>query len=204
MKKHLIRNLAAMAVIVCFAFALPETETQKINVVIDAGHGGKDFGAKHDDFLEKDIVASIAQKVKELNDDKEVVIHFTRNEDEFQQLTDRVETINNIKPDLVLSLHINMANKSDKSGMEFYIGQDVAQNQKSKEYAAKLSNVMSDRFEVAPVKEARFYILKNTEAPGVLFEMGFLSNENDRQYLTSQNGQKEIASRIVNFLKEIE
>jgi N-acetylmuramoyl-L-alanine amidase len=51
------------------------------------------------------------------------------------------------------------------------------------------------------VKETNLYILNNVECPAVLLEVGFLSNPQDREYLTSQLGQQRIAEMI---LKNIE
>ena len=42
-------------------------------------------------------------------------------------------------------------------------------------------------------------ILKKSEYPTMLLEMGFLSNANDRNYVTSENGQNEIAQTILDF-----
>lgn len=203
--KNILRHLTAMAIVICFAFALPEGNSKKIKVVIDAGHGGKDYGAKHDAHLEKDIAESIAEKIKALNTNSNVDIHFTRNNDEFKDLDERVKDIDALKPDLVLSLHVNYAKSSDDiSGMELFIGRDSQHKEKSQAYAKNLAAEMEGKFGAVKLKEAPFFILNKIAAPGITFEMGYLSNEKDREYLTTQQGQEEIAARIVNFLKEIE
>ena len=201
--KNIFRHLAAMAIIVCFAFALPEGNSKKINVVIDAGHGGKDYGSKYEGHIEKDIVKAIAEKVQALNKDADVVIHLTRNGDEFKDLDERVEAINTLNPDLVLSLHVNYAKSSDNSGMEFFIAKEAANKVQSAEYAEKLADKMKNRYGNIPVKEAPFYILRNSKVPAITLEMGYLSNEKDRGYLTTEKGQQEMAGLITDFLKEI-
>jgi N-acetylmuramoyl-L-alanine amidase len=48
------------------------------------------------------------------------------------------------------------------------------------------------------VKQAGFLVLFKTNMPGILVEAGFISNENERNYLTSDAGQKAIATSIYN------
>jgi N-acetylmuramoyl-L-alanine amidase len=203
--KKLIKPFALLAIGVCFAFALPKTgESKRINVVIDAAHGGKDFGAAHDAFTEKQITAAIASKIGALNTDKEVVLYFTREGDKFVDLNERVETINSIKPDLVLSLHVNYTKREEASGMEFFIIKDGKNSAKSTMYATRLSDKFEDKgYKVRGVKTGPFYTLMKSEAPAVQVELGFLSNETDRSYLTNEDKQEQIAGIVAEFLKEI-
>lgn len=51
------------------------------------------------------------------------------------------------------------------------------------------------------VRQAGFIVLHQTYMPSVLIEAGFLTNEEEKNYLISDNGQKEIASAIVKAIK---
>jgi N-acetylmuramoyl-L-alanine amidase len=51
------------------------------------------------------------------------------------------------------------------------------------------------------VKEAPFYIMKNSNCPSVLLELGYLTNETNRAYITSASGQNEIAAKILEAVK---
>ncbi|MHA3786756.1 N-acetylmuramoyl-L-alanine amidase family protein [Flavobacterium hauense] len=204
--KKLIKPFALLATGVCFAFALPNKEEPKriINVVIDAAHGGKDFGAAHDAFTEKQITDAIASKIRALNTDKEVILHFTREGDKFVDLNERVETINAIKPDLVLSLHVNYTKQEEASGMEFFVTKEGKNSEKSAMYATRLSDKFGDKgFKVRGVKTAPFYTLAKSEVPAIVAELGFLSNKTDRDYLTNDADQEQIAGIIAEFLNEI-
>jgi N-acetylmuramoyl-L-alanine amidase len=58
----------ACATLVSFAFVKPITKTTKqINVVIDAGHGGTDFGATSSSGTEKTDRRTNNEKIKFLN-----------------------------------------------------------------------------------------------------------------------------------------
>ena len=110
--------------ILSFAFVNPKlSESKQINVVIDAGHGGYDFGAISNTVNEKQIVEQIAKKIKALNKNENVVIHFTRNSDELVTLQERTQIINTIKPDLVLSLHVNSNKNTRKIGSGIFCSQ---------------------------------------------------------------------------------
>lgn len=203
--KNYLRLLAAAAVIGCFAFASPKSgESDKITVVIDAAHGGKDFGAAHGAFLEKEITQKIAEKIQSLNKDKDVELHFTRTSDEFVSLDDRITAINKIKPDLVVSLHLNAGKTPETKGMEFFVCRESAQYEKAAHHAKKLAESFAHkRYAIDGVKEARFLLLRKSDVPAVHFEMGYLTNEADRLYLTSETGQEEIAHVVLDYITGI-
>ena len=52
------------------------------------------------------------------------------------------------------------------------------------------------------IKKANFYLLKNVNHPIVMAEIGFLSNQQDRQQLTSEEGQTEIAQAIYKVIQQ--
>ena len=66
--------------------------------------------------------------------------------------------------------------------------------------------LLADKFDDydTEIKKAKFYLLKNVDAPAIVFEMGYLSNEIDRLYLTSEKSQETIAATVLEFIKEIE
>jgi N-acetylmuramoyl-L-alanine amidase len=72
-------------------------EKEKKVIVIDASHGGHDFGATKDELNEKNLTSEIAKKIKDLFSNSNVEIHFTRTDDEFIALNDRTNLINNLK-----------------------------------------------------------------------------------------------------------
>ncbi|SHG34192.1 N-acetylmuramoyl-L-alanine amidase [Flavobacterium fluvii] len=195
-----------LTAIISFAFVNPNhPKPKQINVVIDAAHGGHDFGAVSNSINEKQIVEQIANKIKSLNKDKNVVIHFTRSSDVFVPLKERTEIANAIKPDLVLSLHVNSNTNKDKSGVEFFVYKDSKLYKESNNFAVKLSAEMSknNSFEMGEIKNASYSIIKNATVPAVLIELGYLSNEKDKKHLTNEKEQNKIAESILQFVSSI-
>jgi N-acetylmuramoyl-L-alanine amidase len=77
--------------------------------VLDAGHGGKDVGARGKFSQEKDLTLAIAKRVgKMLNDSmKDVQVLYTRTTDVYPELAERHEIANKANADLFISIHIN-------------------------------------------------------------------------------------------------
>ena len=196
----------ACATLVSFAFIKPISKTTKqINVVIDAGHGGTDFGATSSSGTEKLIVEQITTKIKFLNKNENVIVHLTRNEDKYISLSDRTAIINNIKPDLVLSLHVNQSANLAKSGMEFYVANESVASEKSILIANALRTKFSQNntLKSSEVKKAPFFILKKSVVPAIVIELGYLSNITDRAHLMDEKEQDKIASTILSFVSEL-
>lgn len=77
-------------------------------VVIDAGHGGRDVGARGVHALEKDINLDVALKLgKMLEAASNVKVVYTRTDDSFVDLQRRASIANEIKANLFISIHCN-------------------------------------------------------------------------------------------------
>jgi len=201
--KNLLKIAFLIVAFVTLSFVSFEKETYTI--VIDAGHGGHDFGANHDEFFEKDVANSISKKIQALNSNRNIKILFTRDEDKFIELAARTNYINSIKPDLVLSLHVNKNKNVNTNGFEIFISDKSVAYEKSNELAQKLVLDFEKNIPLKNrgIKTAPFWILKNSEVPAITIEMGFLSNENDREFITSEDGQNQIAQTILDFASNL-
>jgi N-acetylmuramoyl-L-alanine amidase len=139
--------------------------------------------------------------------ESEVEIHFTRTADEFVGLSERTDFVNSIHPDLVISLHITAINaikNSDRNGFEIYVSDKNEFFEKSKILAENLSlNLSKTQLENGGIKTAPFWILKKSNTPSMLVELGFITNEKDRKYVSSEKGQTEIAKNILKFISDM-
>jgi N-acetylmuramoyl-L-alanine amidase len=183
-----------------------ESEYTGDTVVLDAGHGGNDQGTAYEEYLEKDINLAVTLKVKDQLEQNGIRVILTRAEDEHVGLKDRTTLANQYETDLFVSLHCNFYEKDSKiSGLECYYYNDASTG---KEYAEDIFQVISDRGNVVmrDVKPEDYYVLRNTNAPAVLVEMGYLSNQSDRLNLLSESYQdtlaQDLAQGILESLKE--
>ena len=100
-----------------------QAEGKDFVVVIDAGHGGKDPGAKGKSINEKTINLSVAQKLGSLisQNHKDVKVVYTRKTDVFVDLDERANIANRNKADLFISIHTNAVKRgSAVAGTETY------------------------------------------------------------------------------------
>jgi N-acetylmuramoyl-L-alanine amidase len=187
---------------ICLSFAFKPLNDKRI-IVIDAGHGGKDFGAQMDGELEKKIVENIADKISILNRDGEIEIVLLRDDDRFIELSERVTRINKINPSLLISLHVNASKNLNENGVNAYVSRQNKFYDRSKESAKRLvEKLANEKLAKGEVKDANFFVIKNSKCPALVLEVGYLSNVNDKNYITSENGQNEIANQILEFIKK--
>lgn len=92
-------------------------------IVIDAGHGGKDGGTSGRKSREKNIALSIALKlgkqIEKNNPDVKVI--YTRTDDTFIPLFERVKMANEAQADLFLSIHCNASSRKAAKGTETFV-----------------------------------------------------------------------------------
>jgi N-acetylmuramoyl-L-alanine amidase len=91
-------------------------------LVIDAGHGGEDIGARGADGVqEKQITLDVARRLRTLIETRlGIRVVLTRDDDRAVSLDERAAVANNSKADLFLSLHVNAAPASSIAGAEVY------------------------------------------------------------------------------------
>lgn len=122
---ELVRTLLYLVTALVLACSSAEARDDKGNfiVVIDAGHGGHDSGAKGKNSYEKDIVLAVSKKVgasvKELA--PHIKIYYSRPNNAFIGLQDRARYAINKNADLFVSIHANASNSHSPSGTETYV-----------------------------------------------------------------------------------
>lgn len=181
-------------------------QNKKVTVVIDAGHGGNDPGhlsANKNHLPEKDLNLLIANKVGAYMDQylTNVEIIFTRKDDSFISLDDRVYKANAIKADCFISIHCNANDRQMIHGTESHV--HTMNASKSVELAKIMEKEFSSRagrhsrgIKDSEDREHSLQVLKYTSMTSVLVECGFLTNEREANYLNTTTGQEILASAI--------
>ncbi len=178
----------------------------KKTIVIDPGHGGSDPGAMRENVQEKNLTLDIAKLVVSNLKEQGASVYITRNDDSFISLSDRVTFSNNLKPDLFVSIHINASENEEVNGIETHYYKDNSID--LAKYIHKSIVSQFDENTNRGVFKSRFYVIKNTTAPAVLLELGFISNIEERGLLMDENRQKKIAEKItegiINYINNTE
>lgn len=210
MRKVLLIVFIGLSISVLYGIVLvkaKENSTYLIGKIIyvDAGHGGKDNGANFDGILEDEINMNIAGYIMEELLDKGAHVLTSRTGDydlsdiydknkKRKDMLNRVRRINEGKPDLFLSIHLNSYSSQNVSGAQVFYQDNASSKMLANNVQAKLNKVIEkDR----KVKIGDYYILNKTIPVGVLVECGFLSNDNERAKLILPSYQKMIAENIV-------
>lgn len=218
--KLLIIGLVVVAICVSMTIVYTQIRAREIKnnalndkiIYIDAGHGGKDNGASVDNIIEDSINLAISEfLLEELMKDGAYVLMSRTNDYDLasmyqanrkrEDLNNRVKYINNSKPDLFISIHLNTYLSSSVSGAQVF----YQNSEKSKRLAEMIQSQMNElNKNPKKVKIGDYFILNNTHPVGVLIECGFLSNEEEREKLNTGNYQMKIAKKIkdgiVNYL----
>lgn len=167
-----------------------------ITVVIDPGHGGGDPGAVGIGGLqEKEVTLAVSQQVVALLKQKGVNAVLTRSSDQEVELEPRVIFAEQANADVFVSIHANAftASRTDVSGIETYYyagdGQSLARMIQT--------NLLQDLgARDRGVKQANFYVIKYTDMPAALVEIGFVTGAEDAARLSSATGRSKIAQAI--------
>lgn len=184
-----------------------------ITILIDPGHGGKDPGhlpTTSTIMQEKEIALAISTKVGHYltHNLSHVSVIYTRTDDSYPTLDERVALANSKKVDYMLSIHVNGSDNPDIHGTETHIHNYDAK--KSYQWALLIESQFKNRAgrKSRGVKTSddlghSIQILKQTNMPTVLVECGFITNEAEANYLNSVNGQEIIASAIFRATREM-
>lgn len=173
-----------------------ERDPNALLVVVDAGHGGKDQGTCSGDILEKDINLAVAEKlVKKLKKGGAEVI-MTRDEDVKIELEDRAKIANEEKADIFVSIHCNYYEKdAGIKGLECYYQEG---SEGGEELAERIVQAFEseDAIAVRGTKTAGYRVLRKTQMPAVLVELGYMSNRAECEKLADENYQELLAEKI--------
>ena len=187
-------------------------------VYLDAGHGGYDPGASYFGIAEKSLTLAIQSRVKAKLEAEGYRVVTTRTSDTYVDLTDRSRAANASESDIFVSIHINASGSSAAQGIETYYYQPYAEypSRINATYHANPTRLsMSDTLANAiqsslinatgaqnqGVKRQTFAVLRETTAPAVLVELGFLSNPQEAARLNTSSYQETLANAIVAGIK---
>lgn len=205
-----IRNDSGKTVIDLSTKKLGGLGDSKYLVVIDAGHGGYDPGAKYKEQLkEKDLNLDIAKRLNTLLKNAGVETVMTRDSDVFVELHERANIANELKADLFVSIHNNWIDSPSYGGtMTLYYPDDDNGNPDAtrKEYAQIVQNELLKSLGTTDRKiipRPNLVVLNSTEMPAVLAEIAFLSNSSDRQKLLTDSFKQSAAQGLFNGVEKV-
>ena len=179
-------------------------------IVIDPGHGGPDGGANQGEILEKDIALKVAKKLQNYLQQQGALVIMTREKDtdlapkkmkglakrKRADLQERVEIINESDADLYVSIHLNsLADAQWRGAQTFFNNKKEANKQLAESIQKQLIKTLENTDREAKSMNG-VYLVEYSKKVGALVEIGFLSNDEERQLLQNKKYQDKVAFAI--------
>lgn len=207
--------LVLMSILLLFKWGDDVPTTLPISnkvIVIDPGHGGVDPGASSASGIpEKDINLNIAKKLRRLLEQTGSIVILTREEDvglyteksttysqkKNEDLRNRRIMVNDINPDLFVTIHLNSFSQSRYYGAQtFYQRGSTEGKYLARLIQEELRKVLDENNDRAALPKDSVYLLREVESTAILVECGFLSNPREAELLTKSQYQEKIAWAI--------
>jgi len=188
-------------------------------VVLDAGHGGHDNGAKSRYGNEKTFTLDVALRARQLLLKAGYKVVMTRSTDKFIPLEQRARFANQHRNAIFISIHFNSA-RTAATGLETYtlaprgVPSMASDGPRLSDFvpcpgnardaenialacATHAALVYNSKMFDRGIKRARFVVIRDVTIPGVLIEGGFLSNASDSQRIASVAFRQQMAGSIL-------
>ena len=167
-------------------------------IYLDAGHGGRDSGAVYKNIFEKDINLVLVKKMEKELISRGATVYLTRDGDydlsstsvnkKRSDLRNRANMINKSDCDMYISIHLNYMSDARWKGLQVFYNDNNERNFKIADgLTSYLKNKMANVRDYK--KDSSYYLYRLIQKPGILIELGFLSNPDDRYRLTKDKYQ---------------
>lgn len=195
-------------VIVLCGFSFVQAKTVKKPLIhkviyLDAGHGGPDSGALYKTTYEKDINLNIVKKLEMKLKEQGASVFLTRDGDydlsvpytinrKRSDLSRRSHMINRSNCDMYLSIHLNADTTTTYHGAQVFYDSKLKENKRiATLIQSDLKQYLYTRRDAKQKND--MYLFHRLERPGVLVEVGYISNPNDRYLLKQDTYQDKVA-----------
>ncbi len=180
-------------------------------VLIDPGHGGEDGGAVSGDVLEKHINLAVSHDVADLLRLCGYTVSMTRDTDDaltnegedvrkrkYNDMKMRLDLYNATPDNVVVSIHQNKFDAAASHGAQVFYSPNHPNSAVLAEALRKSVTGMLQPDNTRTCKTAgkEIFLLKNARVPAVIVECGFISNQQERELLVTDDYQKQLALAI--------
>lgn len=177
-------------------------------VVIDAGHGGVDPGAVGiGKVLEKDVTLAVSKRLQVLVQQSGAKTIMVREDDsdlgsaqgllkrKREDLAQRIQLAMDAQAEVYISIHANSFPDAKLTGAQTFYHSDSPEGKLLAQSIQKELNSMTNGKRVVKGNQD-IYVLKKAHQAAVTVELGFLSNVEEEQLLTTPEYQEKLAIAI--------
>lgn len=191
-------------------YQAPPRPSNKGLIVIDAGHGGADFGTISPfkpKYNEKSLNLVTARHVQHYLEQMGYKISMTRSEDVAVPLGDRAIFANKKNPLLFVSVHFNSAPNPQAAGIEVFYFKSDTDKDRSTASKALAQSILKRVLETTKansrgVKHGNLAVVRETKMPAVLIEGGFLTNSGEMDKIKDPTYLKKLAWGIAQGVRD--
>lgn len=174
-------------------------------IVVDAGHGNQDPGAKGPGGTkEKDVNLAVALKVADVLRSAGAEVTLTRSNDTFVELAGRVKIAKDHDADAFVSIHSD-AFKATSSGTTTYYhsGKNPSWQQSKQLSDIAIKKLTAELGTVSRGSNNKsLHVIRETDMPAILAEMAFISNPKEEALLKSNDFQQKVAQAVLDSFEE--
>lgn len=180
---------------------------KKLRIAIDAGHGGDNSGASGvtSKILEKNYTLLFAKQLQALLQKRNVEVLMTRQIDTPLSMTERIEMLKKLDPDLLISIHLNSAGNDSVKGVSTYY-RHIGFRPLSTAILGKMLDLKLNEY--GNIGAFNFSLSGPTDYPNCLVEVAFLSNREDEKRIMQPQFHKDVALQIykgiLEWLKQVQ
>ena len=195
---------------------------QKV-IFLDPGHGGKDPGAQYLGLKEKDLTLQVSQQLKTKLESLGYTVIMSRSTDVFVDfVTERSKMSNETNADMFISIHFNATGHgldSGEDGIQTYtylptgnipsvINKKWHDNPTRLKYSYKLgSYIHQSVLATTQAKDAgllakSFAVLRETNKPAVLLELGYMDDSKESQKIRTKEYQQKLVDGIAQGIQQ--
>jgi len=173
-----------------------------VTVLLDPGHGGTDGGAGSAPYLEKTRNLEVASKVRDyLLANFTVNVIMSRTTDKTVSLDARTNLANQERVDYFLSIHHNSGTPSARGYEDFtYINiSDTSTSDRIRNAIhTEVVNRVLGKYGLPNrgKKKANFHVVRESNMPSALLEIGFVTNASDQQLIANPAFYNDVAVAI--------
>ena len=174
----------------------------QVDIVIDAGHGGKDPGANRDDAIEKEITLEVAKITKTLLEESDYKVGMTRESDDYIELGNRSKIANERNAKVFVSIHCNSSEDAEGKGIETYYTEQKGLEDEVLAEMIQESLIKQTDANDRGIKGANYTVIVRSSMPAVLVEVGFLTDTEENELLQNEEYQRKLAKGISEGIKK--
>ena len=198
-----------------------ETEFDKITalkgkkIVLDPGHGGNDAGAiGPTGVMEKTVTLKVALELRRLLEAEGAIVIMTRETDrtvsekgaaasDIEELGARCDVANRNKADIFISIHADSFTRPEARGTTGYY-YSKSTSGKGQQLADCIRRNLVEQLGTPSrgTQPCNFFVVKHTDMPATLIELGFISNKEEEKLLDSKEGVQKAAQGILDGIED--